>query len=251
MIITDNQLEILHRCIGGGPIATASIVIFGNELGSAETGNLETTIDTFIKTWTEGPKFEFSNGFSSLNISTPPVSSTFLQFIGRMALGLKYKDERFFDTLAGPGKAFLNNYIMNELYRNETCVINLRPLPQSTERTWEYENIKEKEYYKSYNFILRRASSDLWRDIRVKALEEAFNICKNSLILGTGDKHNKKAFLEKIFNITFETIELQNIQIFVSRNPKIILSNYYDNYSGIKLNGLKEIYRFIIQNSLF
>jgi hypothetical protein len=128
----------------------------------------------------------------------------------------------------------------------------LKPYPQHTERSWEYDNIDEKGYYRQYNFTLKNHTSDKYRDLRIGAMKEAFVMCKNALILGSGDKENKKAFFQMIYpSIKFEEIVLsEKLKIYFSRYPKIILSNYYDNRSGIRLDGLKCLYNFIIDNSL-
>jgi hypothetical protein len=245
MILTTEKQKFLSSCIGSGPLDKASYVLFGNELGTASGKTPERTIEKFENDWKENV-LKIGDGFSSLHIDTPPVNSTFLQFFSRLVLALKYNDERFLGELSFKGKTFLYNFIVNELYRYDTAVINLRPYPQSTERTWEYTNINEKEYYKSYNFSLRRSSSDSLRDCRFEILKNAFELAKNSLILGSGDKHNKKAFLEKIYpKIKLETVKLETIEIYFSEYPKIILSNYYDNRNGIKIKGLQEIYKFI------
>lgn len=253
MILTNQQFDLLNRCIGGGPINEASIVIFGNELGTADGGTTEQTIKNFEIDWTKGPMIQTGEGFVSLNIGTPPASSTFLRFISRLALALRHKEDRFFDELTNTGKVLINNYITTELYRTDTAIINLKPLPQSTERHWDYENINEKEYHKQYNFGLKKRPSDTWSDLRLQSIKSGFELAKNSLILGSGNKQNKKAFLETIFpSIKFEEISLSDKnQIYAAKNPKVILSNYYDYRNGIKLSGLKEIYHFILSNNLY
>jgi len=252
MILTTEQLKLLTRCVGGGPIDKASIVVFGNELGTAEAGTTEATINKFTQDWTTNPVLTVGEGFVPLKIGILPVNSTFLQCISRMALAIRHKEDRFFDSLTYEGRAFLNNYILNELYRTDTAVINLRPLPQSTEKHWDYSNISENDYHSLYNFMLRRPLDSFWKDMRVSILREAFEMAKNSLILGSGDKHNKRAFFELIFkDIKFEEVILENdLQIYVSKTPKIILSNYYSSYNGLGLDGLKKIYHFIRDNYL-
>ena len=136
---------------------------------------------------------------------------------------------------------------MKELYHTDTAIINLRPLPQSTERHWEYTNINEKEHYNLYNFSKRKTSSDTWSELRLKVIKEAFELCKNSLILGSGDKNTKRAFFQKIWpDIEFRTEYIDKLELYISTYPKIVLSNYYDHRSGIKLSGLKEIFKYTI-----
>jgi hypothetical protein len=251
MILTTEQLQLLTTCIGGGPLNKASIVIFGNELGTAEGKDTNRTIQNFERDWA-GDKIVTDPGFATLNIGTPPVNSTFLQFIARLVLGLNDNNDRYFEKLEPIAKVLVNNYIMNRLYKFETAIINLRPLPQSTERHWDYENISEKDYYKQYNFTLRNRPSDPWSDLRVKAIKSGFDLAKNAIILGSGDKNNKRAFFELIYpDIEFRTITLNlNTQVYVAKNPNIILSNYYDNRNGIRLSGLFDIYQYIKNENL-
>jgi hypothetical protein len=254
MILVDEQIKFLHKFIGYGPIDKAKIVMFGNEFGSgAGKGNTELTIKKFIEEAETKEIFKIDKGFTILDRNSPPVSSTFLQFISRLMLALKFKDERFFDSLTQEGLVYVNNYIMNFLYRENSAIINLRPLPQPTENHWDYENINENNYRSLYNFRIRYHGHNKFREFRMKILKEAFDIAKNALILGSGDKHNKKAFFEEIYpNIKFQLVTLSSpIDIYFSKEPKIIISNYYDNRSGVGLNGLKEIYRFIIKNNLY
>jgi len=253
MILTNGQMKLLFRCIGGGPIDKAKIVIFGNELGTAEgAGSTEATIESFKRTWSSNPVLKVGAGFVPTITGNLPVSSIFLQCISRLALAIRYKDDRFFDELTGEGRAFLNKYILEELYRTETSVINLKPLPQSTERHWNYENIDESRYRNMFNFTLYRSQESPWKTLRLSILKAAFEMTKKALILGSGDKHNKKAFLQLMYeDIRFETIVLENnIQIYVSKNPKIILSNYYSPYTGLGLNGMKILYHYIEKSNM-
>jgi hypothetical protein len=253
MILNKEQAIWLHRSIGQGPIDKAQVIIFGNEFGSARGhGNTEKCIEGFINEFKTRKLLKIGDGFNVLDIDSPPVSSTFLQFISRLLLAIKYKDERFFDSLTTEGWSYINNYIMNSLYRENSAIINLRPLPQPTENHWDYENINESNYKNLYNFKSKYHGHNKFREFRLKILKQAFDMGKNALILGAGDKYNKKAFFEEIYpNITFQQIVLNDIvEIYFSPNPKIIISNYYDNRSGVGLEGLKEIYNFVINNSL-
>ena len=246
-------MKLLFRCVGGGPIDKAKIVVFGNELGCAEAGgNTEATIAKFSKDWTSHPVLELGNGFVPLHIGTLPVNSVFLQCISRLALAMRYKDDRFFDSLTGEGRAFLNKYILEELYRTETAVINLRPLPRSTEKVWDYTNINENRYQNMFNFTLLVAPDSPWKQLRLSVLKEAFKKAQNALILGSGDRHNKKEFLKLMYeDIKFESKTLENnIQIYVSYKPKVILSNYFSPYTGLGLDGMKILYHFIEKSGM-
>jgi len=253
MTLSNEQLDILFRCVGGGPIDKAKILVFGNELGTAEGGgNTEVTINKFVNDWTSKPTLKVGPGFVTTSIGQMPVNSVFLQCISRMALAIRYKEDRFFDQLTGEGRAVLNKYILEELYRTETAVINLKPLPQSTERHWDYNNVNESKYHKLFNFNLYNAPDSPWKQLRLSVMKEAFKICQNALILGSGDKHNKKTFLKLMYpEVEFEDIILENnIQIYVSKKPKIILSNYYSPYTGLGLDGLKILYHYIEKSGL-
>ena len=253
MKLTNEQLKLFFRCVGAGPIDNAKIVVFGNELGTAAGGgSTEKTIEILTNDWSRHKLLSVGQGFITTEVGTLPVNSTFLQCVSRMALAIRYNEPRFFDELTGEGKALLNKYILEELYRTDTAVINLRPLPQSTERHWDYENLEEGRYNQLFNFTLLRAQKSSWKDLRVEILKEAFQIVKNSLILGSGDKHNKKEFFKIVYpDILFETVTLDNnIQIYASKYPKIILSNYYSSYTGLGLKGLKTLFYYIQKNYL-
>ena len=142
---------------------------------------------------------------------------------------------------------------MNSLYRENSAIINLRPLPQPTENHWDYENVNENNYKNLYNFKIRYNGNNKFREFRLKILKQAFDMGKNALILSAGDKHNKKAFFEQIYPaIEFKILNLNDIvEVYFSDHPKIIISNYYDNRSGVGLRGLRQIYRFILNNNLF
>jgi len=253
MNLTNEQLSLLFRCVGGGPIDKAKIIVFGNELGTSEAGgNTQTTIEHFQHDWTSNPVLPVGEGFVTLKFGVLPVNSVFLQFISRMALAIRHKEDRFFDSLTFEGRAFLNNYIMNELYRTDTAVLNLKPLPQTSEKHWDYTNVNEDGYHNLFNFNLRRSQENSWKNLRLSVMKFAFEMAQNALILGSGDKKNKRAFLQLMYNnnIQFDDVILENgLEIYVSKKPKIILSNYYSPYS-LGLDGLKQIYHYIIKNEM-
>jgi len=240
MILNNEQLRTLHTNISGGPLTTASIVIFGNELGTAETGDPESTVLKLIDDWD-----------NHRPIGVLPQNSAFLQFIARFALSVHYKDAQFCGQMINI-KPYIKDYISNHLYKTTTAIINLRPLPQMSENHWHYENIDKKDYYKHYNFCLLKPSHDTWSNLRVSVLKSGFeSINPNALILGAGDKNNKRAFFKLIFlDIIFETIKLNEIEIYVCKSKRIILSNYFDYRSGIKLQGLQSIYYYAKEEKL-
>lgn len=250
MIMTPDILMWLHRSIGQGPINDSSLIIFGNEFGSARGhGSTEDSINQFINEFKTRKLLKINEGFTVLDIDQPPVTSSFLQFVSRLSLALQHNDDRFFGELSSEGKAFLNDYIMNKLYRKNEAVINFRPLLQPTENHWPYENISESAYYKLYNFTLKNNITNKYKEIRVKILKEAFNmIKKDAIILGSGDKENKRAFFETIYpEIKFSEKKLNDTyKIYYSSNTnkKIILSNYFDNRT-LGLDNLRDLYYFI------
>lgn len=251
MIITPEQLLWLHRSIGQGPIDKATFIIFGNEFGCARgRSDTNSSINQFINEFQTRKLLKINEGFTVLDIDSPPVTSTFLQFISRLSLALKHEDDRFFGELSNEGKTFLNNYIMSSLYRENEAVINFRPLLQSTENHWDYENISESAYYNLYDFTTKNQKSNKLKELRVNILKEAFNLIKKeSFIIGAGDKNNKKAFFETIYpEIKFSEEKLSDsYTIYFSNNiKKIILSNYFDNRT-IGLGNLKLLYEFIVE----
>ncbi len=253
MKLTDDQMKLFFSHVGAGPIDKAKIVVFGNEMGTAAgKGSTEKTIESLIDDWSKRKILHVGEGFVALDVGTLPVNSIFLRCISRMALAIRYNEPRFFDKLSNEGNVFLNKYILEELYRTDVAVLNLKPLPKGTGKHWSYENIGEKEYYNLFNFVHQKVPESTWKNFRVNILKEAFQLAKNSLILGSGDRHNKKEFLKIVYpGIEFESKTLDgNVQIYVSNYPRVILSNYYSSYRGLGLKGLKTIFYYIQENYL-
>jgi len=250
MILTNEELLLFHRCVGIGNVSAADVVIFGNEFGTASSpGGTKASVSKFMDVFAK-KLFSIGEGFNLLDISSP-VSSTFLQFISRLMLALKHNEERFFDDLTIQGRQVLNDYIMNHLYKDNSAIINLKPLLQATEDAWEYDNIDKIEYHNKYNFKTRSHMSDSLRDMRLRILTKAFSLIpKESLILASGGKENKKAFFQTIYpTIRFHETKLSDsYKIYHSDNieKKIILSNYFDNRT-IGLSNLKLLFRFILE----
>ena len=239
MILTSEQYRLLSSYIGYGVVNKPLICFFGNESGCAPM-----KIDDYLPMFFKNLETMKNNTLD--DIYDLPVSSIFLQFIARLMLAIEHKDEKWFGELTGPGKAFINNYIMTRFSKEDTCVFNLRPLPRPTERVWPYENINEKEYYKNWNFLTKTSRSDEFKDLRMNIFKEKFAQLNETLIIGVGDKENKKAFFEKIYDCEFT----QFSNFYYNSQHKIILSNYFDFKHGIKLTGLQTLYRFIKSNQL-
>lgn len=241
MILTTEQYKILASYIGYGVMNKPLICFFGNESG---TGGMttDTYIPKFIKDLQTWDKYVFKGGGFVLSaIHDLPVSSIFLQFIGRLMLAIEHKDENWFGSLSTSGISFLNNYIINRFNKENTCVFNLRPLPRPTERIWPYENIDERHYINSYNFKLKRPVTDEFKEIRMNAFKNGFVQIGDALIIGIGDKENKKLFFENLFKCSFLLFE----NMYICKDPNIILCNYFDNKHGIGLLGLQKLYRYI------
>ena len=249
MILTNEQIELFTKCIGLGPADKASVIIFANEFGtSGGGGGTQACVSKFMGEFETRKLLQIGEGFTIIDIDPPPVSSTFLQFVSRLMLALKHQDDRFFDELTIQGRLVLNDYIMNHLYREDSVMLNIRPYPQPSEDTWCYDNIDRIGYHNNYNFSLRGHRDDKFRDIRLSILKEAFRI-SNGLILGSGDKENKKYFFQTIYpTIQFHELKLSDsYKIYYSNNleKKIILSNYFDNRT-IGLSNFKKLFHFIV-----
>lgn len=67
-----------------------------------------------------------------------------------------------------------------------------------------------------------------------------------SIIIGVGDKENKKRFFEQMNkNIQFTKQKIGDIELYVGNTHRIILTNYFNNRNGIKISGLHDLYRYI------
>ena len=247
MILTDDQILMLHKHIGYGPIDTARILVFGNESGTAGEPTLELSIKNLIEKYKTRKLLNIGEGFSITEIDTPPVNSTFIQFIGRLCLAVRYQDTRFFGMLTPQGRNLLNNYIMNSVCREHSALINLRPFPRPTERIWPYENMLKKDYNNNYNFKRRHNQQNELTKMRIQILKDAFELNTKSIIIGSGDKENKRAFFQTIYpEIEFKEVIYDELITYITLKPKkIILTDYFDNRSGIKIAGLLKIYKLI------
>lgn len=261
MKLSSEQYKIFESYIGQGNFNSAQYVFFGNEFGLSESANIFTYL-TRIKSYLLRDNIhvlndKWENGFMLPEADCAPIKSVFIQFISRLILALESNDDKWFNKLNTEEKLILNNYIEKRLNREDACIINLRPLPRSTERVWSYDNISQKDYIRSYNFLLKNTSNvshvihydqkdTLMDNIlftnRILILQKLLQNLDNKILIGIGDKRNKRKFIETIYsNIVFKE---QN-DLYISYKPKIILCNYFDNKNGIGLNGLKNVFKII------
>lgn len=242
--INNEEYSLLNKYIGQGNL-NKCLVFFGNEPGVSGAGVKQT-----LKFLTEMEKEPIGDGFMLKEPYSYPTTSDFARFISRLCLGLQYKDDRWFSNLSALGKVTLNEHILAPNNKKHHSLINLRPLPRPTEDTWEYSNIDKKDYLRKWNFTLKGHYIDKEKEDRIDILKYFFDN-RLGLVIGVGDKKNKKMFFEKIYpNIKFHTAELNNHCIYFNLEHKIILSNYFNNRNGIKLVGLKDLYEFIISRNL-
>jgi len=236
------QNLLLHQYIGYGFLDKSSVIFFGNEFGTAGTP-FEDVKNNFLET------IDYNNYLINPKYFSPSIKSPFLQFVSRFMLTIETNNLLWLDEkLTKENKLILNNYIVDKLYKEHSCVINLRPLPRPSERVWIYENINQKDYLNQWKFS-NKISLNEFTKIRLNILRDTFNKSIDKIIIGIGDKESKKKFFEYIYpNIKFEQIKLDKNMIYYNLEQKIYLSNYFDHRCGIGIDGLTLLYKFIILN---
>lgn len=250
------EYQILNTYLGQGR-PDASLVFFGNEPGTAALGVEDTIkylekaerINIFGRKLEEVEKSDNLGYFIETSYSKP-TTSEFVRFISRLTLAIKHKDPRFLGELTSKGTVAINEHICKPNSEKDICLVNLRPLPRPTQDTWEYPNINRKEYNKSFNYTLKRHRSDYIDCFRVDSLHKFFRKT-NAVIIGVGEKNNKRAFFEKQYPFPeFHTAELDTIKVFFNIEHKIVLADYFNSRNGIKLQGLQELYNFLLSRKL-
>ena len=234
------EYQILNTYLGQGR-PNASLVFFGNEPGTTGLG----VEDTIKYLETAKRSATFGNGYLIETSYSKPITSEFARFISRLTLAINHKDSRFLGELSTKGSVAINEHICKPNSEKYICLVNLRPLPRPTQDTWDYPNINRKEYNKSFNYTLKKHQSDYIDCFRVDALLKFF-METNAVIIGVGEKNNKRAFFENQYPFPkFHTAHLDSHTIYFNIHYKIVLCDYFNSRNGIKLEGLKDLYKFI------
>ena len=175
MHLNPSDKVLLYNLLGHGNLQTSRVLFLGNEFGLAST-----TLERYLEELRNLVKNNQVNligknywdGFLFNTNGEAPVSSVFVQFISRLMLALRENNEEWFYTLSFADKIKLNNYILTEFHKKESSTINIRPLPQSNESTWVYDNINQKEYYKDFNFYLDKHQRDVFSEERIEKIKK-------------------------------------------------------------------------------
>jgi len=237
--INKEDYNLLNQYIGQGKL-NASLVFFGIEPGMAGTGWTDTL--KFLK---EEPHYEIGSGFLLKESYSKPTSSDFVIFTTMLYLALKNKDDKWVKDLDTLEKVEINKYINMSVQEKDVCLVNLRPLPRPTQDTWVYPDIDVKGYNRLWNFMLKGHHSDSSKEVRLSVFKQFFDE-RTGLVIGIGEKENKKKFFETIYpDIIFHKSILDNHTIYFDPIRKIILSDYFNNRNGIKVAGLNDLYKFI------
>jgi len=250
--ISKEDTDLLYQYIGVGK-PSAKLVIFGNEPGLANSDIFDTI--NKIREKSVGDKFLGGGRFSGIHFSytllenwSHPTTSEFARYISRLALALEHKNTGFLGELTTLGKVAINEHIYKPVSEKSLALINLRPLPRPTQDTWEYSNVDKKEYNKEWNFRLKSHQMTPNGESRYFGIRD-FIRDSEGVVIGVGDKENKKAFLEKAFHwdkeFEMHKAVLDTHTIYFNPKYKIILSNYFNSRNGIKLVGLQDLYKFI------
>jgi len=237
--ISKEEYSLLNRYIGQGKI-NASLIFFGNEPGTSEGDIIHT-----IKSLQEDEHTDLGSGFLLNEGYSKPTRSEFVNFMSKLYLACKDKDINWLYDLSPEYNKKLINHNNLPLSEKDMCLLNLRPIPRATEDTWEYSGIDVKGYHRLWNFHLKGHYSDPEQQLRLKTFEVVFKK-RTGLVIGIGDKANKRKFFEKIYpDIQFIKSDLPTHTIYFDTKYKIVLSDYFNSRNGIKMSGLRELYEFL------
>lgn len=250
--ISKEDRLLLYRYLGQG-YHDKKIIVLGNEPGLSGVNDLPDMIQKIRNgRVTKGYEIGKLVPFQLSESFTHPTNSEFARFGSRLELAITYKDDRFLGELSQQGKVAINNHIFKPISEKNSSLLNLRPLPRPTQDTWIYSNINRKEYNKEWNFGLKRHSMTPEGKERIEGIKR-FIMNKNpdSILLGVGEKENKKHFIKKLFPLEDPIlINLDSHSIYYYPNKKIVLSDYFNSRNGIKLQGLRELYNFLLGRKL-
>jgi hypothetical protein len=255
--LSPSQLDLLlsHSGYGIGneqPNQVKTIVI-GNESG---TGGRETEdyVHRLFNKVSDEP--------SSTKAQSPQRKSTFLQFINRLRLYGEAKDAKWFsykhqlsssDYERIIGESCLSN---SETHSTFIHLLDIRPLPRPRENSpLPYIDLVAKHYLKAFNsFDVNHPTYGNWVEKRKeKLLAKIDSFDSLTTIIAAGNISMKMAFLSGIYpeaQFTLHTLSSGKpcyIAEVTSQNRKIKLlaTHFFDNQSGIKLQGLKEVAELI------
>jgi len=254
MNLSIEDWELLNNYIGAGPIDKVEVIFFGNEFGLARS-NIENYLN-FIKKFIKEERHiflekDFDEGFMLVGEKPISLNSPFVRFCSQFMLAYNNNDDRFLDRLTKKGVIYVNKYIMEEFHRVNSAVINLRPLPRPSEEHWIYDNINKNNYLRSYKFSPKQKEFDKNVKPRIENLLRAFNKAPNPLIIGTGDKWNKRNLFERVLpEVNFEEITLSTTKkILLDIKQKILLCDYFDQ-RVLEIKSLKEMFNILKKENI-
>jgi hypothetical protein len=246
MHISLEQLQILlnHSGYGIGKINPERVktLIIGNESG---TGNAINTKE-FIK--------ELETNDLGVNNSSEsyPSRSAFLQFIARIVRALEGREGQWF---APKDNCNVWNEIRMEFYSDSAHLIDIRPLPRSTEdESWPYENINRKNYERGFkNLKSKDAFIEEMITLRIKSLQSQIKSYPNlKYIIAPGDTPMKKKFLEMVFpQLKFNSIAIKTSKKSMTYfkgnigEINILVCPFFNHHNGIGYEGLEQVFKLI------
>ncbi len=255
--LTPSLLDLLlsHNGYGIGnehPNQVKTIVI-GNESG---TGGRETEdyVNRLFNHISDEP--------SSIKDKSPQRKSPFLQFINRLRLYSEAKDAKWFsykhelsssDYERILGESCLSN---SETHSTNFHLLDIRPLPRPRENSpLPYDGLDPQKYLKAFNtFDVNHTTYGSWVEKRrEKLLAKIDSFDSLSTIIAAGNISMKMAFISGLYpevQFTLHTLSSGKpcyIAEVTSKNKKIklIVTQFFDNQNGIKLQGLKEVAELI------